>query len=85
MKKAVTLALDKLQENRKSETDALQDRGGRDWSMRQITPTWVDGRKLDPRSNAWSQLVAATITATLGQSEAQLVASSSSRSSTASA
>ena len=42
-----------------------------------VTPTWVDGRKLDPRSNAWSQLVAATITATLGQTEDQLASSDS--------
>ena len=75
MKNAVTVALDKLQQNRKSESDALER--GRNWSMRQVTPTWVDGRKLDPRSNAWSQLVAATITATLGQTEDQLASSDS--------
>merc|ERR1711869_22311 len=75
MKNAVMVALDKLQQNRKSESDALER--GRNWSMRQVTPTWVDGRKLDPRSNAWSQLVAATITATLGQTEDQLASSDS--------
>merc|ERR1711968_78142 len=52
MKNTVTLALDKLQQNRRAEE--VDTRGGRDWSMRQVTPTWVDGRKLDPSSNAWT-------------------------------
>ena len=70
MKNTVTLALDKLQQNRRAEE--ADTRGGRDWSMRQVTPTWVDGRKLDPSSNAWTHLVSATVTATLGQSQSHL-------------
>ena len=70
MKNTVTLALDKLQQNRRAEE--ANTRGGRDWSMRQVTPTWVDGRKLDPGSNAWTHLVSATVTATLGQSQSHL-------------
>tara|TARA_Y100000816_G_C26106880_1_gene588536 strand:+ start:3142 stop:4179 length:1038 start_codon:yes stop_codon:yes gene_type:complete len=35
----------------------VNDNEPRPWSLRSLTPTWIDGNKLDCKSNAWTSLI----------------------------
>ena len=60
LKETVKVAMDRLKWSQKLASHDDDERG---WSLRQLTPTWVDGHELEPSSIAWSRLVHSTLVA----------------------
>ena len=56
LKENVKVAMDRLKWSQKA-----AGKGEELWSLRQVTPTWIDGKELEPQSIAWSRLVHSTL------------------------